>query len=406
MVIAEAQRTLVKSPPELWSELSDPAALARHLAELGEIRIVRTDPEQSVEWESEDKRGRVEIQPSGWGTKVTLSVTIESDRSPADDAPAAGPAAGSIPSIALSSDPKPTGSVEPPPPEPAPHPTQSSPQLERAPTDPARAQEAAPPPAEPMPAAHTPHEVDAADAAPSELMEASSEPAGPAEQDPQAARGAGSPSRGLFWRIRRLGRALRGEARAEKGERATDPAGGLQRTLGTPQTAAAVAEPCSAGGPAGRPSDGAHSACASRATAAGPDASASRATGRELHAAASRATSPRPELGAERSPSSSREKGENGITKPSPTPSVGQDNGSATEPSWSRAREEPPNPPSDPGSRARVEHEDPGSEQPGSRARSNGPKDADQQQVARTTELLSAMLDSLGEAHHRPFSRA
>jgi len=26
--------------------------------------------------------------------------------------------------------------------------------------------------------------------------------------------------------------------------------------------------------------------------------------------------------------------------------------------------------------------------------------------VARTTELLSAMLDSLGEAHHRPFSRA
>jgi hypothetical protein len=30
----------------------------------------------------------------------------------------------------------------------------------------------------------------------------------------------------------------------------------------------------------------------------------------------------------------------------------------------------------------------------------------EEQQSARTTELLSAMLDSLGEAHHRPFSRA
>jgi hypothetical protein len=78
MVIAEAERTLVKSPPELWNELSDPAALARHLGGLGEIRIVRTLPEQSVEWEAhEHTRGTVEIKPAGWGTKVTLSVTIE-----------------------------------------------------------------------------------------------------------------------------------------------------------------------------------------------------------------------------------------------------------------------------------------------------------------------------------------
>ena len=42
MISSEVQRTLVKSPPELWAELSDPAALARHLGELGEIRIVRT----------------------------------------------------------------------------------------------------------------------------------------------------------------------------------------------------------------------------------------------------------------------------------------------------------------------------------------------------------------------------
>lgn len=88
--MAEAHRTLVKSPPELWSELSDPDALSRHLGELGEIRIVRTNPEERVEWEARDSRGMVEITPAGWGTRVRLSVTI--DR-PASDSLAAAPAA-------------------------------------------------------------------------------------------------------------------------------------------------------------------------------------------------------------------------------------------------------------------------------------------------------------------------
>ena len=52
MVSSEVQRTLVKSPPELWAELSDPDALARHLGELGEIRITRVEPEENVEWEA------------------------------------------------------------------------------------------------------------------------------------------------------------------------------------------------------------------------------------------------------------------------------------------------------------------------------------------------------------------
>jgi hypothetical protein len=77
MISSEVQRTLVKSPPELWAELSDPTALARHLGELGEIRIVRTDPESTVEWAAENTTGTVSIKPSGWGTKVTLSVTRE-----------------------------------------------------------------------------------------------------------------------------------------------------------------------------------------------------------------------------------------------------------------------------------------------------------------------------------------
>jgi hypothetical protein len=77
MVSSEVQRTLVKSPPELWAEISDPESLARHLGEFGEIRITRVKPEQKVEWEADDARGSVVIKPSGWGTKVKLTVTRE-----------------------------------------------------------------------------------------------------------------------------------------------------------------------------------------------------------------------------------------------------------------------------------------------------------------------------------------
>jgi hypothetical protein len=69
------QRTLVKSPPELWAELSDATALARHLGEFGEIRITRLEPETTVAWEGERASGTVELEKSGWGTKVTLTAT-------------------------------------------------------------------------------------------------------------------------------------------------------------------------------------------------------------------------------------------------------------------------------------------------------------------------------------------
>jgi hypothetical protein len=77
MPSCEVQRTLVKSPPELWAELSDPASLAKHLGEFGEIRTVRVEPETAVEWEAEDVRGVVQLKASGWGTKVTLTAIRE-----------------------------------------------------------------------------------------------------------------------------------------------------------------------------------------------------------------------------------------------------------------------------------------------------------------------------------------
>ena len=69
----EAKRTLVKSPPELWAEVSDAGALARHLGEFGEIRITRAQPESVVEWEGDLASGSVRLEPSGWGTRVTLT---------------------------------------------------------------------------------------------------------------------------------------------------------------------------------------------------------------------------------------------------------------------------------------------------------------------------------------------
>lgn len=92
MISSEVQRTLVKSPPELWAELSDQDALARHLGAFGEIRITKVDHEKAVEWEAERASGSVRIKASGWGTRVTLSASRELAIE-ADEAPAAEPVA-------------------------------------------------------------------------------------------------------------------------------------------------------------------------------------------------------------------------------------------------------------------------------------------------------------------------
>src|SRR5437588_2974025 len=69
----QASRTLLKSPPELWAECSDAQSLARHLGEFGEIRIKELEPESTVAWEGDRTSGTVKLEPSGWGTRVTLT---------------------------------------------------------------------------------------------------------------------------------------------------------------------------------------------------------------------------------------------------------------------------------------------------------------------------------------------
>jgi hypothetical protein len=83
----QARRTLVKSPPELWAKLSDPESLREHLAEFGEIRITRTEPERTVAWEGEQVRGTVTIEASGWGTQVSLSARIDVPEPPPPPVP-------------------------------------------------------------------------------------------------------------------------------------------------------------------------------------------------------------------------------------------------------------------------------------------------------------------------------
>jgi hypothetical protein len=73
----QSSRTLVKSAPELWSECSDAASLARHLGAFGEIRITKLEPETAVAWEGAAASGTVRLETSGWGTRVTLTVTEE-----------------------------------------------------------------------------------------------------------------------------------------------------------------------------------------------------------------------------------------------------------------------------------------------------------------------------------------
>lgn len=94
-----AQRTIVKSRPEIWEEISDVTSLARHLGEFGEITITRVAAETAVAWEGDRVRGTVTLERSGWGTKVTITAEAADDvaapEAPADVTDLSGPSSRS-----------------------------------------------------------------------------------------------------------------------------------------------------------------------------------------------------------------------------------------------------------------------------------------------------------------------
>lgn len=97
----EMSRTLVKSVPELWPKISDAEELGRCLEAFGAVTLTSTKAEELVQWEGERANGSIRLEPSGFGTKVTLLVEILSDQPPE-----------------VTPEPAPEPVVEPPEPEP------------------------------------------------------------------------------------------------------------------------------------------------------------------------------------------------------------------------------------------------------------------------------------------------
>ena len=75
MRTVEVSRTLVKSPPELWSELA-----GERLSEaVGAASLKVAEEERRIEWEADGARGTAVLEPAGWGTKLTLTAQIEEE---------------------------------------------------------------------------------------------------------------------------------------------------------------------------------------------------------------------------------------------------------------------------------------------------------------------------------------
>jgi hypothetical protein len=74
----ELERRLVKSLPELWEEVASEASLSRWL---DGVRVTAMEPPRRLEWNTKGASGVIELEESGWGTKVRLRA--ETERAPA-----------------------------------------------------------------------------------------------------------------------------------------------------------------------------------------------------------------------------------------------------------------------------------------------------------------------------------
>lgn len=63
----------MKSPPELWAELEGD----RFRDALGEAVVRPTETERELAWEADGAAGLARLEPSSWGTKVTLTAWVE-----------------------------------------------------------------------------------------------------------------------------------------------------------------------------------------------------------------------------------------------------------------------------------------------------------------------------------------
>ena len=71
MYAIEVERTLVRSPHELWDTLSDHPGIARWL---GGVQIDRVEPPTRIEWNFRRANGVIELEAAPWGTRVRARV--------------------------------------------------------------------------------------------------------------------------------------------------------------------------------------------------------------------------------------------------------------------------------------------------------------------------------------------
>jgi hypothetical protein len=80
----KAERTLVKSQPELWQLLDDPnrmqGLMSSLLGRATGIRVTERKPEMRLTWEgavaAEAASIAVEMEQKGWGTRVAISAEV------------------------------------------------------------------------------------------------------------------------------------------------------------------------------------------------------------------------------------------------------------------------------------------------------------------------------------------
>jgi uncharacterized protein YndB with AHSA1/START domain len=77
------ERTLVKSPPELWELVDNPELMGRWSAGLAgtpgvaEVNVLEREPGERLVWEAADGDARIELvlAEKGWGTNVSIRIT-------------------------------------------------------------------------------------------------------------------------------------------------------------------------------------------------------------------------------------------------------------------------------------------------------------------------------------------
>ena len=78
MPVSTIEKTLVKSPPELWELIDDRELMRRWSAALtgtwGEVNVREREPGERLAWEAAGADARIELilAEKGWGTSVSI----------------------------------------------------------------------------------------------------------------------------------------------------------------------------------------------------------------------------------------------------------------------------------------------------------------------------------------------